>query len=352
MRRVQTVKSVSGARLKRVVVVVPLLLVTLGLAGSTCPRTGTRPGPGVGPTLFVMPGRPLCEGTGAAAVDVAVVSEPALREVSGAASSFLNADVLWMVADAGNPAAVHAVSSTTGAVRLTVALPIENVDWEDAALGPCPDLSGPCVFVADTGDNDRDRERVVVYVFPEPLLDETTPTGTVTLEAFWRLPLQFPDGDSVDVEALAVMPDASALLLFEKTNDRRARVFAARAPWQPESQNDATPQRLEETGRIAVPVDDAAPDDDRRITGASLHWSGSRLAVRFTGGIVEYESEFAAGFLDPETVTQRQVLPSPDGEEQGESITWSADGLSLFTIGEADPDGADSPVLHRIGCAP
>lgn len=339
---------IAAARV--VVVVVASLLLPL-LAGSTCQRGPVRnPRPEPVPTLFIMPGRPVCDGTAAAAVDVAVVTEPGLHEVSGAASSLLSPGVLWMLADAGNDPAVYAVSSTTGVVLLTVMLPIDNVDFEDAGVGPCPDLSGPCVYVADTGDNDGVRERVVVYVFPEPVLLDDTPVGVVTLEALWRLPLRFPDGESVDVEALAVFPDASALVLFEKTSDRSARVFAARAPWQPESADDATPQLLEETGRVEVPVDAGAPDDDRRITGAAMHWSGTRLLLRFDGGFVEYAGD-AVQVLDPRLMTQRQAWPEPDNEPRGEAVTWANDGVTVLSIGEAVAVD-EVPVLHRSDCQP
>ncbi len=170
----------------------------------------------------------------------------------------------------------------------------------------------------------------------------------------WRLPLRFPDGDSVDVEGLAVFPDASAIVLFEKTTDKSAKVFVARAPFQPESADDATPQQLEETGRVEVPavIADApdAVDDDRRITGAAMHWTGSRLLLRFHGGVVEYESDDARNVLDPRRMTERQIRRSPASEPQGEAVTWAEDGVTIFSISEADVD--ESPVLHRSVCIP
>ncbi len=322
------------------------LLLSSLLSASTCQRGPVRnPNSEPVPILFIMPGRPVCEGTAAVAVDVAVVAEPGLHEVSGVAASLLNPGALWMLADAGNDPAVYAVSSTTGATLLTVMLPIDNVDFEDAAVGPCPDLSGPCVYVADTGDNDGVRDGVWVYVFPEPVLLDDTPVGTVNLEALWRFPLRFPDGDRVDVEGFVVLPDASAMVLFEKTTDQSARVYAARAPWRPESAADATPQVLEQSGRVEVPVDAGAPDEDRRITGAAMHWSGTRLLLRFAGGFVEYVGD-AVDVLDPRKLTQRQVW---DGEARGEAVTWAVDGVTVLSIGEATADD-ETPVLHRSDC--
>ena len=328
----------------------PLAITAVLLGGATCQRGPRPPPPALPPTpLFNMPTRPVCEGENAAAVDVAAVFEPGLREVSGIAASLLNEDLVWMLADAGNDPAVYAVSSSTGATRLRVDLPVPNVDFEDLALGPCPDLSQPCLFVSDTGDNDGSRATVVVYAFPEPVLDAVAPPdGAVSLEALWVMPMAFPAGERVDVEALAVFPDASALLLIEKTTSPTARVFAYRAPWSSTINGfDTPPRTLEQTGTITVPAD--GKKRERRVTGAALHWSGTRLLVRFTGGVVEYAAGDPVAFLDPQALGARQVLDSPPGEDQGEAITYSVDGTAVFSIAEALK--GESPVLHLSPCA-
>jgi hypothetical protein len=294
----------------------------------------------------------VCEGENVGVVDVAAVFDPALREVSGVAASLLNEDVLWMLADAGNAAAVFAVSSRSAETLLQVNLPAPNVDFEDLALGPCPDLSGPCLFVGDTGDNDGARAVVFVYAFPEPVIAPEAPVGVVSLEQvwvmpMWVMPMTFPNNESVDVEALAVFPDASALLLIEKTTDASARVFAYRAPWSSTLNGfDSPPRGLEASGSIAVPAE--GKKRERKVTGASLHWSGTRLLVRFTGGLAEYAAVDPVAFLDPSSLTPRQILASPPGEEQGEAITWSNDGTAFFSIAEA-PKGA-TPLLHKSAC--
>ena len=79
-----------------------------------------------------------------------------------------------------------------------------------------------------------------------------------------------------------------------------------------------------------------------------MHWSGTRLLVRFTGGIIEYAAVDAVAFLDPHLLTPRQTLLSPQGEEQGEALTYSADGTTVFSIAEA-PKG-ETPVLHNGAC--
>ncbi len=371
----------------RVVFVVATALAGTTLGAATCSRTGGRRVPITLPQngAFTMPDRGVCDDALGPAVDAAAVdvdAHPALREVSGVAASPGNPSLLWMIADSGNPAVVYGVGSDDASVLFRVGLPVDNVDWEDVATGPCPDLSGACVFVADTGDNDGDREVVFVHAFPEPVLPtgsswsssaESTVVSRVDLDAVWTMPMALPAGArGADIEAIAVFPDATAILLFEKTRDDVARIFAYRAPWTPLSPGDGddsneAPRLLEQTGTIVVPADafvtdtagavaDDAADDDRadrrrsrRITGASLHWSGHRLLVRTTGGIVEYAADDASAFLDLSQRTPRAVWSSPPGEQQGEAVTYDEAGTGVFTIAEASDD--ETPVLHHATCA-
>jgi hypothetical protein len=374
-------RAVHRPRRAAVLVVTALACTTLGAA--TCSRGTTRRVPVSLPRngAFTMPDRAQCEDDVKAAVDVAAVdvdATPALKEVSGLAASHGNPDLLWMVADRGNPATVVGVAADDARVVVEVRLPVDNVDWEDVAVGPCPDLSGPCVFVADTGDNDGERDTVIVHAFPEPVLpalssswSSSLPSSTrarLTLDAVWTMPLAFPDdARGADVEAMVVFPDATAIVLFEKTRDDVARIWTYRAPWTPlspgdgDAQNDA-PRLLEQTGTVAVPAgvfagvdagraDPANVDDGRarRITGASLHWSGHRLLLRTTGGVLEYAADDASAFLDLSSRAPRAVWSSPPGEEQGEAIGYDAPGTGVHTIAEASGD--DAPVLHHAACA-
>jgi hypothetical protein len=355
----------------------------LSLGAATCTRDLPRrvplslPGNGA----FTMPDRAVCDDERAAPIDSAAIdieAAPALRELSGLAASYENPSVLWAVADRGNAPVVFGLDADDGRLVITVTLPVDNIDWEDVAVGPCPDLSGPCVFVADTGDNDGERDAVVVHAFPEPMLAvtslATTTTGSpatvtssrttarVTLDAVWTMPLSFPDdARGVDVEALVVLPDATALLLFEKTGAEVARIFAYRAPWTPLSPDDLSvpsPRLLEKVGTVAVPstgFGDAGSHDDedraraRRITGASLHWSGRRLLLRTTAGVLEYDADDPARFFDLTGRAPRVAWPGPADEEQGEAVAFDAVGTAVWTASETKDDVA--PVLHKAACA-
>ena len=353
--------SIAGSSRLRLLSVVAV--AGLALCGFSCERARRiTPIVRVGvPSLFGMPGRPVCEGTADTAIDVAAVDAD-LREVSGIAASQANTGLVWMLKDAGNAAEVSGVSADDGSTRIVVGLPVDNIDFEDVAVGPCPDLSSPCVFVADTGDNDATRAVIFIYAFPEPELatlkpDDGTGIARVDLTAVWTMPLIYPDNIRPDVEAIAVLPDATALILFEKAEAASARIFTYRAPWTTltpldgADDNDAA-RVVELTGSITVPAS-VGNDEDRRITGASMHWSGTRLLIRTTGALLEYAATDPASFFDLLGRAPRQQVVSPAGEEQGEAITHDDAGTGWLSISEVKTKKAkagETPVLHKIPC--
>jgi hypothetical protein len=396
---------------RHLLAVVVVIVVGVACGGAGCPERAaavSRRPRLTAPSLFAMPERPLCAGAMTAARDIGVVNDEALVEVSGLASSLQNPGIVWLVAD--DDAVVFAASAAAaGAIVAAIRLPTPLVDPEDLAVGPCPDLSGPCVFVADTGDNKRVRTDVSVIAFPEPSLP-TEPREaplTIRLDAVWTMRLAYPGGEAVDVEALAVLPDASAMLLFEKTTDDEARIFVVPAPWTVQTPTDSDddndrPVTVRNGGVVVIPrgadrapegdtdddrdgVDDDDNDGDaptrgidatgkgRRITAADVHPSGTRLLLRTTGGVYEYERPpidslhdgsvstsgrgglVGGGFGDLRGLSPRLAVASPDDEPQGEAIGYGEDGQTWFSISEVKKKAAASgvrPVLHRLECRP
>lgn len=380
------------AEWRRVVVAVVVVVGGMACGGAGCPERAAavsrRPRISA-PALFAMPERPTCGGAVGEAADLGVVADEALVEVSGLAASLQNPGLVWLIADSDSVVfAVEASGRSAGAIRARVRLPQPLLDPEDLALGPCPDLSGPCVFVADTGDNERERPDVAVVAFPEPLFTatpeggEAAPVVDIALDAVWTMRFVYPDNEAVDVEALAVLPDASALALFEKTVAAEARIFVAPAPWTLQTPADGDddndrPVPLRGGGAVVIPADaDGDGDDDtklRRITAADVHWSGTRLLLRTTGGIFEYARPaldsgvdgsvsgagpgglVAGGFGDLRGVTPIRQVASPAGEARGEAIGWAEDGLAWLSVSEVKKKAAaagDRPVLHRLDCRP
>lgn len=258
------------------------------------------------------------------------IEDEALAEVSGIAPSATRAGVLWMHTDSGGAARLYAVD-TGGALRGSVRLPVENVDFEDLAAADCPDGSGPCLWLADTGDNRRERGNGWVYAIPEPVVVG----GDVA--RLWRFGVRYPGG-AVDVEALAVAADGQAFYLFEKLDGPVARVFAPAGPLV-----DGVVAELAEVARFDAPGIDI--DNGRSITGADLHPSGERLLIRVYTGSYEYRFEPGQGVADIAAIRPLTVAFGPLSEPQGEAIAYDADGFGVWTVSEVSGDAAQ-PVNH------
>lgn len=261
-----------------------------------------------------------------------------LAEASGLAFSATRPNVLWTHTDSGGDPDLYAVD-TAGNLRGTHRLPVENVDWEDIAAAACPDGSGPCLWVADVGDNLRQRDDAAVLAVPEPLV-----LGGEAAQV-WRFPVSYPGGP-MDVEALAVAPDGSAFWLFEKLDGPVARVFGSPGPLV-----DGEAIALEEVTRISSPG--LAIENGRSITAADLHPDGTRLVLRVYTGSYEYifaeGAGPAAGMAALSTIDYRTVSLGPLDEPQGEAITYGPDGREVWTVSE-DPERLGGQPLHRYRC--
>jgi len=293
--------------------------------------------------FWKMPERPICDGHVGVPVDAALITEPALVEVSGIVASPSHSGVLWAHADSGDGARVFAIS-TQGASLGEVRLPsVKAVDFEDIAAGPCPDLGGPCIYVADTGNNSHDREELIVYAFPEPNVSPELPLAEpISVDSPWRFPF-IVDGKKADIEAFIVLPDATGMIFFEKKK-KKARVFSYPAPWLAN-----VPVTLVAMGEIDPPGIDLA--GGHLITSADIHPSGKRLLLRTYFGVFEAtidpygDKPVHTLTLDDFTLALEGPLPEP----QGEAVAYDEAGTGIWTVSES-PDRTTQPPLHHAVC--
>ena len=176
-----------------------------------------------------------------------------LRELSGIARSGRVRDVYWGHNDGkvndlfamrlGDEASAQGEGSglphALGNVIARAHLPTEverQTDWEDIDAAACPDGSGrSCLWVADTGDNSKRRNRPRIHVTLEPDLDLAHPDANkdgshyemhVCSDDVWTFQFEFEykddftgawvEGGSFDVEAMVVAPQGDRFWLFEK----------------------------------------------------------------------------------------------------------------------------------------
>lgn len=286
-------------------------------------------------------GTALCQGSYGALEDWGALADTELVEVSGIVTARRSPGVLWLHNDSGDSARLFAVASD-GRALARLALPdVEAVDFEDVAAGPCPDGSGPCLFVADTGNNTLARSEVVVYATPEPLIEIGQAFAEMSAETVWRLPVRFP-AEPVDIEAMVVDPEGRALYFFEKNNLDRARLFRVSGPFL-----DGQAATLEVIAELDAPGLNV--DWGRAITGADMHASGTRVLVRVYTGVYEYRMAAGQGMADFAALERVLAVAGPLLEPQGEAVAYDAAGSGIVTVSE-DPDGNPGQSLHHYSC--
>ncbi len=235
--------------------------------------------------------------------DTVAVLDRDMRESSGLALSRMTEGVFWTHNDSGDGPIIYAFDRTGEVLRDIEVEGAKAVDWEDMDIGPCPRLGvnpdsgaaeadavlatvdpspstasaspwpseSACLYLADTGDNNRRRDVLTVYVVEEP--DPRTAGKSVPMVG--RLQFTYPD-EPHDTEMLAVEPNGDLvfvtkgrtgfIVLFELEAHAVSRAIRADRPV------------VLPAGRVLPIVPDW--DRERTVTGGSFRRDGAELAVR------------------------------------------------------------------------
>lgn len=252
-----------------------------------------------------------------------------IRESSGVALSRRWSGLLWTHNDSGDGPFVYVTDTLgRGATRLLL-LGAASVDWEDMALGPCPD--GTCLYLADTGNNADQRSELSIYRVPEPV---STSVGEA-LPGTTALKFRYPAG-SEDVEAMFVAPDTTVHLI-SKTRGGTARHYRLpAAAW-----HAAEPAVASDMGALSLTTD---REDEALATGAALAPDGRRVAIR-TYRTVQFFVLRADGTLEPDPDWPRCDISGID--VQGEAVAWLGDTRLLLT---SERGGPGTGRLSRLTC--
>ena len=263
----------------------------------------------------------------AAAVALGPVVDTALNELSGLAVSRLNPGVLWTHEDSGGAADLYALDADGVTVTTLHVEGVDNVDWEDLAVGPCAAASGWCLVVGDIGTLGTDRADFTLLVVEEPLLD-----GAAELSAVPEVrPFTYPGADAggrgpEDAEGLALLPDGTPLVVTKRT-DATAGLFVL----------PAGSTVLE--WRADVPTGTAEEDLTARATAADLSGDGATLLLRTYLHLYEVDVTDLAAPGTPVAVAFALEL-------QGEAVAYDPLLGGFWQVGEGR-----GPPLHYTGCA-
>lgn len=232
--------------------------------------------------------------------EVTRVSDPRITESSGLAVSLADPDLAYTINDSGSAPEIYAVRLSTGETAGVTRL--DGVTWFDPEALTID--SDGTLWVADTGDNGRQRQKPMLYALPEPGATDGAVTPTTYL-------LRHPTGP-VDIEAIAADPDGGLVLVTKGLLG--GELLRIEEPLRTDGANPTVATGVEMPALVTDAVF-AAP---------------GRLAVRTYQDI----EVFAAG----ESVARLDTPPA----EQAETIAVLGDGALL--VGS---EGVGQP-LHRV----
>jgi hypothetical protein len=324
-------------------------------AGSTTTAAGTDPAS----TDPVRTGPPSAWCAGLSTKTDGAVANRALTELSGLAASHRHPGVLWAHndsgngdsgnGDSGNETAIFAIGP--GGEDLGVfALPgVVGVDIEDIAL------AGDQIYLADIGDNRRQRDEALVYRFAEP--DPSKPGLVREVET---LHLRYPDGPH-DAEALLVDPTSGELVVIDKQfklasgdtdtllTAAPAEVFVGTPPFSDKAVVDLRAEGEVSLDRFKARLGTAPAGSEASqlglggvATGADIRADGLVIAVRTYDTIWVFDRSPGQSVATALTGTPCEAPAAP--EQQGEAIAFlPGDGVHLATASEGS-----RPELHLI----
>ncbi|MFD0902043.1 lactonase family protein [Actinomadura sediminis] len=240
------------------------------------------------------------------------IGDPRITESSGLAVSARHDGVVYTHNDSGGVPQIFALGPD-GRTRAVLTIGGARArDWEAMAVGE-DERGRPAIFVADIGDNLGGAwPHVTLYRVPEP---RTLRSRTLTATEFR---LRYEDGPR-NAEAMMINPRTNRVYVVSKLFG--GKVYEAPANLRTSGYN--TLRKVADAPAIA--------------TGAAFSPDGRTCVIRTYFGATVYEVG-----ADGRPGERIGSVPIPR-QEQGEAITYTADGRSVLVSSE----GADQPV-HRV----
>jgi len=239
------------------------------------------------------------------------VTDPRLAELSGLV---VVGDTMLAVADGGDELRVLVLDSSC-AVTAERTAPVDPYDPEDLAVS-----ADGTIWVADTGDNDRDRPTVALHALRAD--------GSSSL---YRL--TYPDGPH-DAEALIMAPDGTPYLITKEVlgSSQVFRPAAELVDGGTVALEQAATVNVTLTGTPGGPVGRAG---QLLVTGGAVSADGRLIALR------TYTDAYLwplTGSNVPQALAADPIrIPLPDSP-QGEAISFGTDNRGVVIASEGSPN--------------
>ena len=255
-------------------------------------------------------------------LDLGLINNDSLNEISGLAASRKNSNVLWTHNDSGDENRVFAIGANGKHLGTFLIEGAKARDWEDIAVGPGPIKGRQYLYIGDIGDNRSQFDIKHIYRVMEPEVNCNQPPIDATLTGVEAIAFQYPDGIR-DAETLMVDPLTKDIYIVSK---RETNVRVYRAPY---------PQSTTQT----ITLEYVATLNLNNVVGGDISPTGNEVIIKTYSTIYYWRKPPDEKFWkifekDPMSVP---YIPEP----QGEAVCWSADGLGYYTVSE-EPAGIPS----------
>lgn len=268
-----------------------------------------------------------------------------INEASGLAVSKVATDRLYWINDSGDNGAFYFTKSDgTGATKVKVE-GLKPRDTEALGYGDCPE--GPCLAIADIGDNKSKRKDIHITF----ILDQQNFPQTVKPLA--KLVMKYPDG-ARDAEAFAILPSGDLMVISKELKLPQIDIKSAGVYILPkESIRKIGTQTLKKLGELPVPEWTAADGIlGKLVTDMSVNTRRQVLGILTYSRVIEIP---LAKITDIANVAQWKrdydysLIPFKSLGQQ-ESVAYSHDSDRLTWSTEYMPPAA--PIFSMTCEAP
>jgi hypothetical protein len=257
------------------------------------------------------------------------LASDAIVEASGLVASRRREGLFWVTNDSGDRPRLFAVD-TKG--QLVATLEVRGAvakDWEDLAIvsgrvgakdsgstSASEKIGDPWIYIADTGNNSRDREELTIYRIREPIISSRQLGQTLRSEPAELFRFRYADG-KFDCEGMIVHPRKMEVYLFTK------EAIGVGVYRLDVTKPSTRPIALPRIAKLSV---------GSLATSADLSSDGSRFVLRFYFGLCEWHVAPGSDVL--ERLSDKPTWIGSPVEPQSESVCYSAAGDALFTVSE------------------
>ncbi|XP_046364510.1 uncharacterized protein LOC124140787 [Haliotis rufescens] len=235
-----------------------------------------------------------------------------LNMISGLAASRRHPGILYAIQDNAGDGNVYMLDATDGSVKgVLIVQHGEEADWEDIAVGPCPD-GDSCIYIADSGDTNQ-KSSNVVYRVKEP---DYTFTQDIPLTGKYHYTWNHPMSESLMVDAAG-----NVFILSQATGTGSTLGQLPSSGWTSGSQTAVKTV-------LTLPITTA----NKGPLAADISPDGKQLLIKTLDHVYVWS-------MPDMNVKKALSHPGRDiqgdkPENRGEAIAWSADGHGYYTEGQ------------------